>query len=64
MGFCKMLAQWDEREIGLLSERVSSGTFHRLKTIKLKLTDYCNLRCPKCDYWNKDERDEISTEGI
>jgi radical SAM protein with 4Fe4S-binding SPASM domain len=59
-----MLTLWDEREIELLSERVKSGTFHRLKTIKLKLTDYCNLRCPKCDYWKKDERDDISTESV
>ena len=59
-----MLGLWDKKDIGLLSERVKDATFYRLKTIKLKLTDYCNLRCPKCDYWKKDEKDELSTESV
>jgi len=59
-----MLKLWNKKEIELLSERVKSATFYKLKTIKLKLTDHCNLRCLKCDYWEKDKKEEIPAENV
>jgi radical SAM protein with 4Fe4S-binding SPASM domain len=47
-----------------ISDKEITESFIKLKHIKLKITDRCNLRCPKCDYWKYQTNQDLSTEGV
>lgn len=34
-----------------LRTAVETGSFFELDEVKIKITDRCNLRCPKCNHW-------------
>jgi len=39
-------------------------SFLELRHIKLKVTDSCNLRCPKCDFWKYSPSNNLTTDII
>jgi len=45
---------------------VKSGTFLRLKWIKFKVIDGCNIKCVMCNHWRRDEylRSFLTTERL
>ena len=55
---------WTNEDIEQLRTKLQDKKFFRLNYLKLKLIDACNLRCPKCDYWQIQRKPELGTDEI
>ena len=58
------MTNWNDKNMFDLQTSIKGTSPHLLKDIKLKITDDCNLKCPKCDYWAKSLSYDLKTEII
>lgn len=56
--------KWNVNEIDVLRNSIVNNDGCLLRDVKIKLTDKCNLKCPKCDYWELKSKNELEVGDV